>query len=59
MFETGRTAADIIEEKGLKQVSDTGAIEGLIEQVWLKIKIRLLNIAVVRISYLAFLLGKQ
>ena len=33
MFETGSPAADIIEEKGLKQVSDSGAIEGLIEQV--------------------------
>ena len=33
MVETGREAADIIEEKGLKQVSDSGAIEGLIDQV--------------------------
>ena len=33
MVETGRDAADIIEEKGLKQVSDSGAIEGLIDQV--------------------------
>ena len=33
MFETGREAAVIIEEKGLKQVSDTGAIEELIDQV--------------------------
>ena len=33
MVETGRKAADIIEEKGLKQVSDSGAIEGLIDQV--------------------------
>ncbi|MGC6530044.1 MAG: Asp-tRNA(Asn)/Glu-tRNA(Gln) amidotransferase subunit GatB, partial [Candidatus Puniceispirillaceae bacterium] len=33
MFETSKDAADIIEEKGLKQVSDTGAIEGLIDQV--------------------------
>jgi aspartyl-tRNA(Asn)/glutamyl-tRNA(Gln) amidotransferase subunit B len=33
MFETGRLAPDIIEEKGLKQVSDSGAIEGLIDQV--------------------------
>ena len=33
MVETGRDAADIIEEKGLKQVSDSGAIEGLVDQV--------------------------
>ncbi len=33
MFETGRPASDIIEEKGLKQVSDSGAIEALIDQV--------------------------
>ena len=33
MFETGRDAAVIIEEKGLKQVSDSGAIEALIDQV--------------------------
>jgi aspartyl-tRNA(Asn)/glutamyl-tRNA(Gln) amidotransferase subunit B len=33
MFETGRPAGDIIEEKGLKQVSDSGAIEALIDQV--------------------------
>jgi len=33
MFETGRPAAEIIEEKGLKQVSDSGAIEQLIDQV--------------------------
>ncbi len=33
MFETGKAAADIIEEKGLKQVSDSGAIETLIDSV--------------------------
>jgi len=33
MFETGREAADIVEEKGLKQVTDTGAIEGIIDKV--------------------------
>ena len=33
MFETSRDAEVIIEEKGLKQVSDTGAIEALIDQV--------------------------
>lgn len=33
MFETGKPAADIVEEKGLKQVSDTGAIEGIIDEV--------------------------
>ncbi|MFL2831859.1 MAG: Asp-tRNA(Asn)/Glu-tRNA(Gln) amidotransferase subunit GatB, partial [Candidatus Puniceispirillaceae bacterium] len=33
MFETGRDANVIIEEKGLKQVSDAGSIEGLVDQV--------------------------
>ena len=33
MFETSKYADVIIEEKGLKQVSDTGAIEALIDQV--------------------------
>ena len=33
MFETGKEAADIIEEKGLKQVSDSGAIEAMIDEV--------------------------
>ena len=33
MFETGREAADIVEEEGLKQVSDSGAIEGMIDEV--------------------------
>ncbi len=33
MFETGKTAPAIVQEKGLKQVSDSGAIEGLIDQV--------------------------
>ena len=33
MFETGRDATVIIEEKGLKQVSDAGSIEGFVDQV--------------------------
>ena len=33
MFETGRNAAEIIEEKGLKQVSDSSAIEAMIDEV--------------------------
>jgi aspartyl-tRNA(Asn)/glutamyl-tRNA(Gln) amidotransferase subunit B len=33
MFETGRGAADIVREKGLEQVSDTGAIEALADDV--------------------------
>jgi aspartyl-tRNA(Asn)/glutamyl-tRNA(Gln) amidotransferase subunit B len=32
MFATGKGAARIVEEKGLKQVSDTGAIEALCDQ---------------------------
>ena len=33
MFETGKDAAVLVEEKGLKQVSDSGAIEALIDEV--------------------------
>ena len=29
----GRDAADIVEEKGLKQVTDTGAIEAAVDEV--------------------------
>ena len=33
MLETGKPAAQIVEEKGLKQVTDTGAIEAEIEKI--------------------------
>jgi len=33
MIETSKNAADIVEEKGLKQVTDTGAIETVIDEV--------------------------
>ena len=33
MYETGRRPAEIVEEKGLKQVSDTGAIEKAAQEV--------------------------
>ena len=33
MFETGKKAGDIVESKGLKQISDTGAIEAIIDEV--------------------------
>jgi aspartyl-tRNA(Asn)/glutamyl-tRNA(Gln) amidotransferase subunit B len=33
MFETGRDAAAIVEEKGLRQVSDTGEIEAIVAKV--------------------------
>ncbi len=33
MFATGKDAAAIVEEKGLKQVTDTGAIEAVIDEV--------------------------
>jgi aspartyl-tRNA(Asn)/glutamyl-tRNA(Gln) amidotransferase subunit B len=32
MFSTGKSAATIVEEKGLKQESDTGAIEVFVDQ---------------------------
>ena len=33
MFETGKGAAEIVEEKGLQQVMDSGAIEGVVDQI--------------------------
>ena len=33
MYETGKNPSDIVEEKGLKQVTDTSAIEALIDEV--------------------------
>ncbi|MEM7570738.1 MAG: Asp-tRNA(Asn)/Glu-tRNA(Gln) amidotransferase subunit GatB, partial [Pseudomonadota bacterium] len=33
MFETGQPAAQIVEEKGLKQVSDTGALEAIVAEI--------------------------
>ncbi|MEK6734436.1 MAG: Asp-tRNA(Asn)/Glu-tRNA(Gln) amidotransferase GatCAB subunit B, partial [Pseudomonadota bacterium] len=33
MFETGQEAEEIVKEKGLQQVTDTGAIESIIDQV--------------------------
>ena len=33
MFATGKEAAAIVEEKGLKQVSDTGALEAMVDKV--------------------------
>jgi aspartyl-tRNA(Asn)/glutamyl-tRNA(Gln) amidotransferase subunit B len=33
MIETGKTPAEIVEEKGLKQNTDTGAIEAIIDEV--------------------------
>jgi len=33
MYETGKDADVIVEEKGLKQVTDTGAIESIIDEV--------------------------
>jgi len=33
MFKTGRDAAAIVEEKGLKQITDTGAIEAIVDEI--------------------------
>ena len=33
MFETGKSASEIVEEKGLKQVTDSSAIEPIIDEV--------------------------
>ena len=33
MFESGKPAAEIIKAKGFEQVSDTGALEAIVEQI--------------------------
>jgi aspartyl-tRNA(Asn)/glutamyl-tRNA(Gln) amidotransferase subunit B len=33
MWETGKRAAEIVEEKGLRQITDTGAIESIVNEV--------------------------
>jgi aspartyl-tRNA(Asn)/glutamyl-tRNA(Gln) amidotransferase subunit B len=33
MFESGKTAAEIIKAKGFEQVSDTGALEAIVDQI--------------------------
>jgi len=33
MIESGKSPSDIVEEKGLKQISDTGAIEKIIAEI--------------------------
>lgn len=33
MFETGKSAADIVEEKGLRQISDTSELEGILDKI--------------------------
>ncbi len=33
MWETGKSAAAIVEERGLKQISDTGALEALVDEL--------------------------
>ena len=33
MFETGKGAAEIVESKGLTQISDTGALEGVVDKL--------------------------
>ena len=33
MWETGKPAAEIVEERGLKQISDTGALESLVDEL--------------------------
>ncbi len=36
MFETGKPAKDIVESKGLRQVTDTGAIDAAIDDIMAK-----------------------
>ncbi len=33
MWKTGKQASDVVEEKGLKQISDSGEIEGIVAKI--------------------------
>ena len=55
MFESGKTAQTIVDEKGLKQVSDSGAIETLIDQVLTANQDKVDQSRWARTSFLAFL----
>jgi len=48
MVESGKDAASIVEEKGLRQVVDTGAIDKLVDEVRRRTRTRSLNIAAAR-----------
>jgi len=48
MFATGKSAASVVEERGLVQVSDTGEIDRVIDEVITRARINLNSIVQVR-----------
>jgi aspartyl-tRNA(Asn)/glutamyl-tRNA(Gln) amidotransferase subunit B len=58
MFNTRKTAAEIIETKGLKQVSDEGAIEKIIEEVLAKNPAQVAQFKEGKQQVLGFLVGQ-
>ena len=59
MFESGKDAGAIVEKKGLKQVTDTGAIEAIIDEVLAKTPIMLQNTKAEKTNYSAFSSAKS
>ncbi|NBX76856.1 MAG: Asp-tRNA(Asn)/Glu-tRNA(Gln) amidotransferase subunit GatB [Proteobacteria bacterium] len=58
MFETGRNPGDIIKEKGLVQISDTGAIEAAIDKVIAANPTQVADYKGGKVKLLAFFVGQ-
>jgi len=58
MFESGETAAKIVDSKGLKQVSDSGAIEKIIDEVLAKNPAQLENYRAGQEKLFGFFVGQ-
>ena len=58
IWESGNAVSDIIDSKGLKQISDTGEIEKVIDEILENNKSQVEAYKSGKISYLAFLLDR-
>jgi aspartyl-tRNA(Asn)/glutamyl-tRNA(Gln) amidotransferase subunit B len=58
MFKTGKTATSIVEERGMVQVSDTGAIDVLIDEVMALNPAQLANYRSGKDSLFGFFVGQ-
>ena len=58
MWETGRPAAAIVEERGLKQISDTGALESLVDELLVREADKAAEYRAGRTKLLGFFVGQ-
>ncbi|MBM3556313.1 MAG: Asp-tRNA(Asn)/Glu-tRNA(Gln) amidotransferase subunit GatB [Alphaproteobacteria bacterium] len=58
MFESGKDAAAIVEDKGLKQVSDTGALEAAISDVLAKETAKVAEYKAGKVKLLGYFMGQ-